>query len=86
MTLRREVAPVQFIGSGPTLNEATDNAIARAANVLRMSQAEVRNRCTITGSVEIGRLPGVVQLTMLAPLDRLDTIGIGATVRRQYGL
>ena len=86
LTLRREVAPIQFIGSGPTLNEATDNAIARAANVLQMSHAEVRNRCTITGSVEIGRLPGVVQLTMLAPLERLDAIGIGATVRAQYGL
>jgi acetamidase/formamidase len=86
VTLRREVAPIQFIGSGPTLNEATDNAIARAASVLRMSQAEVRNRCTITGSVEIGRLPGVVQLTMLAPLERLDAIGIGATVRAHYGL
>lgn len=86
VTLRRSVAPVQFIGSGPTLNEATDNAIDRAASVLQMSRAEVRNRCTITGSVEIGRLPGVVQLTMLAPLDRLDAIGIGALTRQQYGL
>ncbi|HEX8035920.1 MAG TPA: hypothetical protein VF510_18840, partial [Ktedonobacterales bacterium] len=86
VTLRRNVAPIQFIGTGPTLNEATDNAIARAASVLEMTQAEVRNRCTITGSVEIGRLPGVVQLTMLAPLDRLDTIGIGALARQHYGL
>ena len=86
VTLRREVAPLQFIGSGPTLNEATDNAIARAGSVLHMTQAEVRNRCTITGSVEIGRLPGVVQLTMLAPLEKLDAIGIGVLVRQQYGL
>lgn len=86
VTLQQRVAPVQFIGSGPTLNEATDNAIARAASALGMSQAETRNRCTITGSVEIGRLPGVVQLTMLAPLDRLDAIGIGDLARRQYGL
>ncbi|MGZ3601111.1 MAG: acetamidase/formamidase family protein, partial [Ktedonobacterales bacterium] len=64
----------------------TDNAIARAASVLEMTQAEVRNRCTITGSVEIGRLPGVAQLTMLAPLDRLDTVGIGALARQHYGL
>jgi formamidase len=84
--LRRNVGPVQFIGTGPTINEATDNAIERAATVLQMTQAEVRNRCTITGSVEIGRLPGVVQLNMLAPLDRLDAIGIGAFVRQQYGL
>lgn len=86
VTLRRSVAPIQFIGSGPTLNEATDNAIVRAANVLGMTQAEVRNRCTITGAVEIGRLPGVVQLTMLAPLDRIDSVGIGALVRQHYGL
>jgi flavin-binding protein dodecin len=84
--LRRNVGPVQFIGTGPTINEATENAIERAATVLHMTQAEVRNRCTITGSVEIGRLPGVVQLTMLAPLDQLDAIGIGAFVRQQYGL
>lgn len=86
VTLRREVAPLQFIGTGPTINEATDNAIERAGKVLHMSQAEVRNRCTISGSVEIGRLPGVVQLTMLAPLDRLDAIGLGGAIRRQYHL
>ena len=86
VTLQRNVGPVQFIGTGPTLNEATDNAIERAATVLQMTVAEVRNRCTITGSVEIGRLPGVVQLTMLAPLARLDAIGLGAYVRQQYGL
>ncbi len=86
VTLQRNVGPVQFIGTGPTLNEATDNAIARAAEVLHMTTPEVRNRCTITGSVEIGRLPGVVQLNILVPFSRLDGIGIGDYVRRQYGL
>src|SRR5439155_2842180 len=43
VTLQRNVGPVQFIGTGPTLNEATDNAIQRAAEVLHMTQAEVRN-------------------------------------------
>jgi formamidase len=86
VSLQRNVGPLQFIGTGPTLNEATDNAIERAASVLQMTAAEVRNRCTITGSVEIGRLPGVVQLTMLAPLARLDALGIGSYVRQQYGL
>ena len=84
--LQRNVGPVQFIGTGPTINEASDNAIERAAAVLQMTVAEVRNRCTITGSVEIGRLPGVVQLNMLAPMSRLDAIGIGSYVRQQYGL
>lgn len=86
VTLQRNMGPLQFIGTGPTLNEATDNAIERAASVLQMTIAEVRNRCTISGSVEIGRLPGVVQLNMLAPMSRLDAVGIGDYVRQQYGL
>ncbi len=84
--LERNTGPIQFIGTGPSLNEATDNAIQRAANVLNMTQAEVRNRCTITGGVEIGRLPGVVQLNMLVPMDTLNAIGIGSYVRQQYSL
>ena len=84
--LQRSVGPVQFIGTGPTLNEATDNAMQRASQVLQMTLAEVRNRCTITGGVEIGRLPGVVQLNMLVPLDKLDAIGIGSYFREQYAL
>ncbi|MGZ8647097.1 MAG: acetamidase/formamidase family protein, partial [Solirubrobacteraceae bacterium] len=80
------VAPLQFIGTGPTINEAADNAIERAATMLGISQAQVRNRCTITGNVEIARLPGAVQLTMLAPLEALDRIGLGALTRTQYGL
>jgi acetamidase/formamidase len=83
---RVQVAPVQFIGTGPTINEATDNAIARAARLLGITQAEVRNRCTISGGVDIARLPGAVQLTMLTPLDELDRLGLGAIVRQQYSL
>ena len=84
--LQRSVGPVQFIGTGPTINEAADNAMQRASQVLQMTLAEVRNRCTITGGVEIGRLPGVVQLNMLVPLEQLDALGIGSYVRQQYGL
>lgn len=51
-----------------------------------MTTAEVRNRCTVTGGIKIGRLPGVVQLNMLVPLERLDALGLGSYVRRQYGL
>ena len=80
------VGPVQFIGTGPTINEATDNAIERAARLLGIGQAQVRNRCTISGSVEIARLPGAIQLTMLVPMDALDRIGLGTLVREQYSL
>lgn len=86
VTLQRDKGPIQVIGTGPTINEATDNAMARAGRLLGMSLAEVRNRCTITGSVEIARLPGAVQLNILAPLDRLDKAGLGGLVRRQYAL
>jgi acetamidase/formamidase len=86
VTLQRKAAPIQVIGTGPTINEATDNAVGRAARLLQMSQPEIRNRCTITGAVEIARLPGAVQLSILAPLKRLDEIGLGRLVRRQYRL
>lgn len=86
IALHAEVAPVQFIGTGATLNDATDNAIERASRLLGISQAQVRNRCTISGAVEIARLPGAVQLSMLAPLDLLDRAGLGELARRQYGL
>jgi acetamidase/formamidase len=80
------MAPVQFIGTAATINEAADNAIERTANLLGLSQAEVRNRCTISGGVEIARLPGAVQLSMLVPLERLDRLGLGELVRRHYKL
>ena len=81
-----EMGPIQIVGSGATVNDATQNAFDRASQLLEMSEGEIRARCTFTGGVQIGRLPGVVQLDMLAPLDVLDERGIGDTVRQQYGL
>jgi len=46
----------------------------------------VRGRCTFTGGVEIARLPGVVQLSMLAPMEKLEAVGLTGTVRAQYDL
>jgi acetamidase/formamidase len=84
--LAADVAPVQFIGTGASLNEATDNAITRTSQILGISTAEVRNRSTFSGAVDIARLPGAVQLTMLTPLALLDKAGIGDLVRKQYGM
>jgi acetamidase/formamidase len=84
--LVEEMGPIQVIGSGATVNDATENAFDRAGTLLDMSEGEVRSRCTFTGGVEIGRLPGVVQLTMLAPMDRLEERGIASLVADQYGL
>ncbi|MFB6108476.1 MAG: acetamidase/formamidase family protein [Haloplanus sp.] len=81
-----DAAPIQVVGSGATINDATDNAFARAGDLLDMSEGEVRGRCTFTGGVEIARLPGVVQLTMLAPMDRLEATGLAPHVRAQYDL
>ena len=79
-------APISVIGTGPDLNSATDSGLKRAADLLGMSVPEVKNRATITGAIEIGRAPGVVQVTLRAPLDRLDKLGLLPFVRDQYGL
>lgn len=81
-----ESAPISVIGTGADLNKATENGLERAAALLDMSVPEVRNRATITGAIEIGRLPGVIQVTFLAPLKKLDNAGLLPYVREQYGL
>ena len=81
-----ESAPISVIGTGPDLNAATDNGLERAAALLGMSVPEVKNRATITGAIEIGRNPGVVQVTFRAPVDRLERVGLLPYVRDQYGV
>jgi formamidase len=81
-----ESAPISFVGTGPDLNSATDNGLARAARLLEMTIAEVKNRATITGGIEIGRHPGVVQVTFRAPVDRLERLRLKPLVQEQYGL
>ncbi|TCM74912.1 acetamidase/formamidase family protein [Rhodovulum steppense] len=81
-----EVAPVSVIGTAANLNDAIANGLERAATLLGMSVPEIRNRATITGAIEIGRAPGVIQVTFLAPLDRLDAVGLGSYAREQYNL
>jgi formamidase len=79
-----ESLPISFIGTGANLNEATENGLQRAADVLGITVPEVMNRATITGSIEIGRHPGVVTVTFLCPVEYLDKIGITQLVRDQY--
>ncbi len=80
-----ESAPISVVGTGPDLNSATDNGLERAARLLDMSVPEVKNRATITGAIEIGRHPGVVQVTFLAPVDRLAARGLLEYTREMYG-
>lgn len=81
-----ETAPISFIGTGVNLNEAIDNGLARAAEVLDISVPEVQNRATINGSVEIGRYPGTATVTFLAPIELLKNAGLYELVREQYNL
>lgn len=81
-----ENGPITFIGSGRTLNDATRNGLTRAATVTGLPYDEILNRATITGSIEISRLPGVVRVTFLCPISILEKIGIAHLVKRQYGL
>src|SRR5690606_38457495 len=81
-----QLAPVSVIGTAANMNAAIDNGLERAAKLLGMTVPEVRNRATINGAIEIGRAPGVIQVTFLAPLDRLDAAGIGGYAREQYNL
>ncbi len=80
-----ETAPISVVGTGADLNKATECGLQRAANLLDMSVSEVRNRATITGAIEIGRLPGVVQVSFLAPVSKLKSAGLLPLAREQYG-
>ncbi len=79
-------APISVVGTGADLNTATEVGLARAARLLGLSVAEIRNRATITGAIEIGRNPGVIQVTFLAPQDKLEAAGLLGFAREQYDL
>ncbi|WP_227394363.1 acetamidase/formamidase family protein [Jeotgalibacillus aurantiacus] len=76
--------PVSIIGTGSNLNLATDNGLQRAADLFGVTVPEIMNRTTITGSIEIGRNPGVVTITFLAPEHYLEKAGLLDEVKRQY--
>lgn len=78
--------PITFIGSGANLNEATEVGLRRAAAVTGLPYEEILNRATLTGSIDISRLPGTVRVTLLCPMSILDRIGIGHLVRDKYGI
>ena len=76
--------PISIIGTGVNLNAATDNALERAAKLFGLSVEEVKNRATISGSIEIGRHPGVVTVTMLVPKSLLKNARLYKQVKKQY--
>jgi acetamidase/formamidase len=84
--IQTNIAPIQVVGTGANLNDATMNGLERMAQLAAMNINEVKNRVTITGGIEIGRLPGVVHVSMLVPMKRLEQVGIAHLVKEQYGL
>jgi formamidase len=79
-----ETLPISVVGTGADLNAATENGLNRAARLLGMTVPEVKNRATITGAIQIGRNPGVVTVTFLAPVERLEQLGLAQFAREQY--
>lgn len=79
-----ETYPISFVGTGADLNEATANGMERAAKLFDITVPEVMNRATVNGSIEIGRHPGVVTVTFLAPVDYLKSSGLLELVEYQY--
>ena len=78
--------PISVVGTGPDLNSAVTNGLERAAALLDVSVSEIKNRATITGAIEIGRAPGVIQVTFLAPAEKLAARGLEQIVRTHYGM
>ncbi|AXH00797.1 acetamidase/formamidase family protein (plasmid) [Deinococcus wulumuqiensis] len=86
VTELEETAPISFVGTGVNLNMATDDGLKRAADFLDVTVPEVLNRATITGGIDIGRHPGVVTVTLLAPTETLRKRGVWELVRAHYNL
>jgi len=79
-------APVQVVGSGLSINEAVEDGLKRASDLFGMKLEEVKNRATITGGIEIGRLPGLVHITIKVPTSTLEKLGLAHVVKEQYKL
>jgi acetamidase/formamidase len=80
------VAPIQVFGSGQTINDAAQDGFERTAKLLGMTIGEVRNRVTVSGAVEIARLPGMVQVSIQAPVAALERAGLAELVASHYRL
>ena len=79
-----DAVPLSGVPTGPDLNAATENVLERSAELLGVTVPEIRNRATITGSIEIGRAPGVVQVTFLAPSDKMGELGLLGLANDMY--
>ncbi len=81
-----KVAPIQQVGSGLNINEAFDNSVERLSKLLNYSREKILNLTTITGGIEIGRLPGIVTTTIMVPVDKLKEIKLYDLAKEQHYL
>lgn len=79
-----EAFPIAVVGTGESINAATESALRRMANLVNLPIVEVKNRATITGGVEIGRFPGLVTVTAQFPKTILKNARLFKYVKRQY--
>ena len=82
--MSEEWLPLQMIGSGADLAQAVENGLARLEKLTGLGRGEIRNRVTMAGAVEIGRLPGMIQITLPTPLDLLQRLGLDRLLKKQY--
>ena len=79
-----EAFPIAVVGTGESINAATESALYRMANLVKLPIEEVKNRATITGAVEIGRFPGLVIVTAQFPKSVLKNARLFKYVKNQY--
>lgn len=79
-----ETFPLSFIGSGENVNVAIENGFKRASQILELTIDEIKNRTTIAGSIEIGRLPGIVIISLQIPKSILKKKQLYKIVKQQY--
>ncbi len=82
--IQKDLLPIEMIGTGPNLNAAVGCGVDRMAKLLGITPDEVKHLVTMTGGVEIGRLPGTVTVTMMVPISKLEQLGIAHLAREQY--
>ena len=82
--IQKDLLPIQMIGTGPNLNDAVGCGVDRMAKLLGITPDAVKNWVTMTGGVEIGRLPGVATVTMMVPVSKLEKLGIARLAQEQY--
>lgn len=68
--------PIQFVGSDENLNKAIDNAILRAEKATGLSANEIKNRATVSGSVDIGRTSGIIYITVMLPVSIIKEMNL----------